>query len=59
MYNEALDDMFENPENNDIYGYNITVHWHGIYCNCGDGATPCNHIIPAIVSCYEEDNEEY
>lgn len=61
MYDEALNDMFDNPkrEENNIYGYDITVHWHGIYCNCGDGAIPCNYIIPAIKGCLEEDDEEY
>ena len=43
-------DYYENP----IYGYDVTVHWHGMYCNCGDGATPSNHIFPAIEACDEE-----
>ena len=66
IYNAALDEMFDNfaSENgdetpNDIYGYDITVHWHGIYCNCGDGATPSNIIIPAIEECDNEDPTEY
>lgn len=61
IYNDALNEMFDSSydEDNDIYGYDITVHWHGIYCSCGDGATPCNYIIPAIKNCYEEDDEEY
>ena len=61
IYDNALNEMFDAPEDedNDIYGYDITVHWHGIYCNCGDGAIPCNHIIPAIMNCNEEDDEEY
>lgn len=46
-------------EDDDVYGYPITVHWHGIYCDCSDGATPSNHIIPGILSCDEElDGEE-
>lgn len=61
IYHKAVEDMLDNPdeEDNDIYGYDITVHWHGLYCNCGDGAIPCNYIIPAIENCLEEDNEEY
>jgi hypothetical protein len=57
MYDMAVNEMFEtNSEDgeNDIYGHNITVHWHGMYCNCSDGATPSNYIIPAIADC---DNE--
>ena len=66
LYNDALNEMFDNFEKdnsdetpNDIYGYDITVHWHGIYCNCGDGATPSNIIIPAIEECDNEDPTEY
>lgn len=61
LYHNALDEMFNQPDeaNNDIYGYDVTIHWHGVYCNCGDGATAYNHIITAIESVYEEDNEEY
>lgn len=43
-------DDYENP----IYGYDVTVHWHGMYCNCGDGAVPSNYIFPAIIKCNEE-----
>ena len=61
LYNKALEDMFDNPdrEDNDIYGYDITVHWHGMFCNCSDGATTSNYIIPAIENCYQEDDEDY
>lgn len=68
IYNKALQEMFDSFEKeceegtelpNDIYGYDITVHWHGIYCNCGDGATPSNIIIPAIEECDNEDPTEY
>lgn len=41
-----------------IYGYPITVHWNGIYCDCGDGATPSNYIIPAIEECESELDDE-
>ena len=61
LYNDALNEMFDQPDEdeNDIYGYDITIHWHGIYCNCGDGATAYNNIIPAIENVYNEDDEEY
>lgn len=62
MHEMALDMMFENETETetDIYNHNVTVHWHGIYCDCGDGATPSNHIIPSIAGCDEEwDGEEW
>ena len=58
MHSQAVADM-DGCEDNDIYGHDITVHWHGFYCNCGDGATPANYIIPAIEECWEEDPIEY
>lgn len=62
IYNKCLSGMFEDQENGiwesehkkKIYGKDITVHWNGIYCDCYDGATPCNHIIPGIKSLDEE-----
>lgn len=58
IYDLALNIMFDTQsEDNDIYGYPVTVHWHGMYCDCSDGATPSNHIIPAIQSCLEEIGE--
>ena len=61
MYNSAIEFMFNNTEteDNDIYGHNVTVHWHGMYCDCSDGATPSNFIIPAIKDCDNEIGEEY
>ena len=61
MYDKALEDMFDHPENekNDIYGHSITIHWHGVYCDCSDGATPSNYIIPALKELCEEDSEEW
>lgn len=64
IYEKALDEMWKAEEsgdfdNNDIYGYNFTVHWHGIYCDCSDGAIPSNHIIPGIEGCNSEDPDEY
>ena len=64
IYNKALNAMFKAEENgtltddNDIYGYDFTIHWHGIYCNCYDGAIPSNHIIPAIEGVNDEDPDE-
>ena len=58
MHSTAVFEM-DGCEDNDIYGYDITVHWHGFYCNCGDGATPANYIIPSIEDCQEEDPTEY
>ena len=58
MHTTAVCEM-DGCEDNDIYGHDITVHWHGFYCNCGDGATPANYIIPGIEECYEEDPTEY
>lgn len=56
MYESALQDMFDNPvkEDNDIYSYPVSVHWHGIYCDCDDGAVPTNYIIPAIKNVCKE-----
>lgn len=60
LYETAIYELHEfQYEDNDVYGYPVTVHWHGIYCDCSDGATPSNHIIPGILSCEEElDGEE-
>ena len=66
IYNKALNEMFDLMEKpnfdeqpNDIYGHDITVHWHGIYCNCGDGAVVCNNLIPGIEGVISEDDSEY
>lgn len=71
IYQKALDNFFsimdgeketdKTPDEvpNDIYGHDFTIHWHGIYCNCGDGAMPSNHIIPGIEGVNEEDPTEY
>ena len=57
-YNAAVADMFENEDNgiddNEIYGYDVTVHWHGVYCNCEDGATPTNTVIDGVEACADE-----
>lgn len=60
MYETALSYMWDHSdEDNDIYGKDFTIHWNGIYCNCGDGAAPSNHIIPGIEFLNEEDPTEY
>lgn len=61
IYHKALDDMDNHADayDTDIYGYDFTVHWHGIYCNCGDGAIAYNNIIPGIEGVLEEDPTEY
>ena len=66
IYNKALEDFFSKVEMpngdelpNDIYGYDFTIHWHGIYCNCGDGAAPSNYIISGIEGIIDEDPTEY
>lgn len=65
MYETALNEMWEKETqgkdiyDGDIYGKDFTVHWNGIYCNCGDGATASNNIIPGIEGCYDEDSTEY
>lgn len=70
IYQKALDTFFDIMDNcngnetpdeipNDIYGYNMTVHWHGIYCDCSDGAVASNNIIPGIEGVLDEDPTEY
>lgn len=54
-YEAAVDDMFENDnDDNEIYGCNATVHWHGLYCDCADGAQVFNYIISAIKDLSDE-----
>ena len=66
IYNKALDDFFDimempnsNELPNDIDGHDITVHWHGIYCNCSNGAIPTNYIVSAVEEMLGEDDSEY
>ncbi len=54
IYSAAVGEMFEKMDEDEdiddspIYGKDVTVHWNGIYCNCEDGATVYNHLIPGI-----------
>lgn len=41
----------------DIYGHDFTVHFHGLYCNCQDGAIPYNNIVEGVGECAEEWDE--
>ena len=60
-YNAALANMWEQIENgedeNEIYGNDVTVHWHGLYCNCQDGATVTNTVIDGLEACADELDE--
>lgn len=42
----------------DIYGHDVTVHFHGLYCNCQDGASCFNYVIEGVGGCAEECSEE-
>ena len=39
----------------DIYGHDVTVHFHGLYCNCQDGAAAFNYVIEAVDACASEE----
>lgn len=60
LYNAALtmrdyyDGTDEKERFNHVYGYDVTVHWNGVYCNCSDGATAYNHIICGVEGADEE-----
>ena len=56
VYEEAMDDLAS--DECECYGNNVTVHWHGIYCDCSDGATAWNHIVSNIKSVNEELDDE-
>ena len=48
------DDDIINMED-DIYGHDVTVHFHGLYCNCQDGAAAFNYVIEAVDACASEE----
>lgn len=56
LYNHSVGD--DDLMDQDIYGHDVYVSWHGMYCNCADGATACNYIIEGIKECLEEDDSE-
>ena len=41
-----------------LYGHDVTVHWHGLYCNCSDGAVASNNIIEGIKGVIDEEDDE-
>jgi len=41
----------------ELYGNEVTVHWHGIYCDCSDGAVAYNNIIAGIKNVVKEEDE--
>lgn len=62
LYDGAVEDMFNSDSiltdlKNEIYDYPVMIHWHGFYCNCGDGSEIANYIIPAIREVEEEIGE--
>lgn len=66
IYEKCVAKMFEEnergisngPYEKRIYGNDTTVHWNGMYCNCGSGAIISNEIIGGIKG-VEDDEEEY
>ena len=56
LYNHSVGD--DELMDQDIYGHDVYVFWHGVYCNCADGATAANYIIEGIKDCLEEDDNE-
>ena len=57
IYNIAMDYPDDGYSLQENYEHNVEVHWHGIYCDCGDGATAWNHIISQIESVIDEDGD--
>ena len=55
IYGLAMDSL--GSDNCELYGNDVTVHWHGIYCNCTDGAVAYNNIIARIENVIEEEGE--
>lgn len=66
IYGKCVVGMFEEddkgiengPYNGRIYGNDMTIHWNGMYCNCGSGAIIANEIIPGIREVEKDDEEE-
>lgn len=66
IYNKCVSRMFEEnergigdgPYEKRIYGNDMTIHWNGMYCNCGSGAIIANEIIPGIEGVEDDEEEE-
>ena len=56
VYGEAMNDL--GSDECELYGNDVTVHWHGIYCNCGDGASAYNNIVSEIEGVIDEDGDD-
>ena len=56
IYHEAMEGL--GSDECECYGNNVTVHWHGIYCDCSDGAVAYNHIITGVKGVMSEEDEE-
>ena len=52
------DDGDEIDMETDVYGHDVTVHFHGLYCNCYDGAVVYNSVIEGVKECAEENGED-
>lgn len=57
VYEEAMNDL--GSDECECYGNDVTVHWHGIYCNCNDGAVAWNHIVSGIEGVIDEYGDDY
>ena len=55
IYNLAMDGL--GSDECELYGNDVTVHWHGIYCNCSDGAVAYNNIITGVEKVIMEEGE--
>lgn len=42
----------------ELDGNDVTVHWNGICCDCGDGAASYNYIISNIEGVIEDEDED-
>ena len=56
VYEEAMDGL--GSDECELYGNDVTVHWHGIYCNCSDGATAYEYIVSKINEVIKELDDE-
>lgn len=55
IYGLAMDSL--GSDRCELYGNDVTVHWHGIYCNCSDGAVAYNNIVAGIENVIDEEGE--